>query len=72
MLTVQEIIQLKEAGFTADEITKFSNIQETSPAEQPKESVEQPKESVEHSEEPARQPKERDVWEEINQAIYHK
>lgn len=65
MLTVQEIIQLKEAGFTADEISKFSNTQE-------KPLVEQPKESVEHPEEPARQPKERDVWEEINQTIYHK
>lgn len=65
MLTVQEIIQLKEAGFTADEIAKFSNTQE-------KPLVEPPKESVEHPEEPARQPKERDVWEEINQTIYHK
>lgn len=65
MLTVQEIIQLKEAGFTADEIAKFSKPQENA-------LVEQPKESVEHPEEPARQPKEPDVWEEINQTIYHK
>lgn len=61
MLTVQEIIQLKEAGFTADEIAKFSNTQEKPLVE-----------GHEESEEPARQPKERDVWEEINQTIYHK
>lgn len=61
MLTVQEIIQLKEAGFTADEIAMFS---------EPKQPVEP--NPADGDEPPVVQPKETDVWEEINQAIYHK
>ena len=58
--TVDEIIRLKEAGLTADEIAKLN-------APEPEQ---QPNPDTEPETEPEEQPETPDVWDEVNSKLF--